>query len=230
MKAIQLFLFLVSGLAFTQPEHDLWSEVLQSYVSEDGRVNYKALKDNPVGLNTYLSDLEREPPKDNWTKEEVLSYWINAYNAYTVKLILDFYPVNSIKDIKRPWSREFIPHEDRSISLNYIEHQILRNLGEPRIHFAIVCASVSCPILRNEAYIPEQIDKQLHAATRTFLNDSSKNTFGTNRAEISKIFKWFSKDFKTSGGVLNFIKAYKSTGITKSSQLYYKNYSWDLNE
>jgi len=230
MKVTILFLFMVSALGFAQPKHDLWNAILQNHVSENGRVDYAELKAHPADLNAYLELLASQPPEDRWSRNELLSYWINAYNAYTLKLIIDFYPVKSIKAIRSPWSRKFIPFGEDLISLNTIEHQILRPLEEPRIHFAIVCASISCPILRNEAYRSEQLDKQLNEATDTFLNDRSKNTFNTDQAEISRIFKWFSEDFEVAGGVLNFIQRHKPISITKNSQLAYKTYNWDLNE
>ena len=115
-----LCLLLLAGTAKAQPDHEKWSHLLNRYVSEDGLVNYRMLKENSTGLNQYLIHLSQDQPKDFWTKEATMAYWINAYNAYTIKLILDHYPVKSIKDIKKPWNQKFIPYKNGLISLNTI--------------------------------------------------------------------------------------------------------------
>ena len=142
------------------------------------------------------------------SKEQKLAYWINAYNALTIDLILQNYPLKSIKDIDKPWDQRLWKFGDKWLSLNDIEHQILRKMDEPRIHFAIVCASVYCPKLQNEAFIAEKIDSQLSKATSEFLSDTSKNFISQNSLEISKIFQWFSKDFKENGSMIKFLNKY----------------------
>ncbi|MEM1001445.1 MAG: DUF547 domain-containing protein [Bacteroidota bacterium] len=230
VRMLIVFTILLSGFAFAQPNHELWNDVLKNYVSDSGTVNYKDLKEDPTSLKKYFNELENNQPEDSWTREETLAYWINAYNAYTVQLILDSYPLNSIKDIKKPWDQEFIPSNQSQISLNTIEHKILRKMDEPRIHFAIVCASISCPKLSNTAFTAENLDQQLDSVTKEFLNDSSKNSFEAEKTELSKIFKWFAKDFKASGGVIAFVKKYKDVQLNHKSQVSYKTYDWGLNE
>ena len=180
----------------TPPNHDLWDALLKEYV-KDGRVNYQLLYENREQLDIYLARLQSHPPSADWSREEQLAYWINAYNAFTIKIILIHYPVKSIKDIgsklqiplvNSTWDIHFIEIGDKELSLNDIEHRILRKeFNEPTIHFAIVCASMSCPPLRNEAYFASNIDKQLNEQALAFINDENKNHLTADHIEISKI-------------------------------------------
>ena len=233
MKLLKIVLicFLLSITTYSQNfDHSLWTSILQKHVSSDGHVDYKAIKSNPTNLDLYLTSFSKSIPNDNWTKNETLAFWINAYNAFTIKLIIDNYPVKSIKDIKKPWDRSFIKIGNETMSLNHIEHDILRKMNDPRIHFAIVCASVSCPKLQNKAYIPSKLDIQLSEATTEFLSDTSKNTISKNSLELSKIFQWFSKDFKQYGSLISFLNQYTQIEISKDAKVKFKDYNWDLNE
>ena len=140
------------------------------------------------------------------------------------------YPIKSIKDIKDPWQQRFRKLGDKWYNLDEIEHQILRKMNEPRIHFAIVCASVSCPKLKNEAFIAPRLEAQLTQATKDFLNDTTKNQVTPNNVKLSKIFKWFAKDFKTEGSLIDFINLYAKNKIDKNAKISYLNYDWNLNE
>lgn len=230
-QIVIILLVSLNFTAFSQTlKHSDFTDFLQKYVTDKGAVNYKQIKANDTELNAYLNQFIAVSPKESWTKNETLAYWINAYNAFTIKLIIDNYPVESIKDIKNPWNQEFIPINGKLLSLNYIEHDVLRNMNEPRIHFAIVCASASCPQLLNEAYIPEKLDKQLTTVTKQFLADSSKNRIQKNNLELSKIFKWFSKDFKKNGSLITFLNTYSDVKIAPDSKIEYMDYSWELND
>ena len=156
--------------------HSNWNRLLQKYVSEKGNVNYKAIKANKKELSNYITSLAENIPNDHWTKEDILAYWINAYNALTIDLILRHYPIESIKDIKDPWNQRYWKLGAKWYHLNEIEHDILRKMGEPRIHFSIVCASFSCPKLQNEAFTAVNLDAQLTNATKEFLSDPERNT------------------------------------------------------
>ena len=159
-----------------------------------------------------------------------MAYWINAYNALTVDLILRNHPIKSIKDIKDPWDQRLWKFGNKWQNLNDIEHQILRKMNEPRIHFAIVCASVSCPKLQNNAFTSSNLDAQLTAFTKEFLNDESKNKFSENRIELSKIFKWFKKDFEQNGSLIDFLNTYSDFEISNNAKKNYTNYNWNLND
>ena len=181
-------------------------------------------------LEAYLSSLSENMPQDSWTKAAKLAYWINAYNAFTIKLIIDNYPTKSIKNISSPWDQRFIYLGDKSYTLNYIEHEILRKMNEPRIHFGIVCASVSCPKLQNIAFEATNIEEQLTNATKEFLADPVRNNLSQNSIKISKIFKWFSSDFKQNGSLIDFLNKYSEITISQKASKSYKDYDWNLNE
>ena len=227
-----ILLFLFSALSFAQPfDYKAYNQFLGKYVSEKGNVQYDKIKSQATELNTILKQFEKTQPTDQWTKNEKLAYYINAYNVYTIKIAVDNYPTKSIKNIANAWDKKFIPSAKDKISLGDIEHKILRKMNEPRIHFAINCASVSCPNLLNKAYLPETIDVQLDAVTRAFINDKSKNTITANEVKISEIFNWFSADFKTKKtSVLDFISAYSTVKINKKAKVKYLEYNWNLNQ
>jgi hypothetical protein len=204
-----------------------WEKMLKKYVSENGEVNYIDWKKEELELNKYIKTLESNIPEGYWTKSEKIAYWINAYNALTVHLILKNYPVQSIKKIKNPWGEKIFT--SKKFSIGDIEHKILRKMNEPRIHFAINCASKSCPKLLNTAYTGRKLEKQLNDATKSFLFDSSKNMISEEHIQLSRIFLWFSKDFGPKNKKLLFIS--KNYGIDlKNPRISYLEYNWSLNE
>jgi hypothetical protein len=225
-----LFVVFCRVSLYAQPDHGIWNDFLKTHVSSSGNVNYKSIQNSSKDLETYIATLQESTPTENWSRQEKLAYWINAYNALTIDLIIRNYPINSIKDIKRPWDQRIWQFGETPYSLNEIEHRILRTMNEPRIHFAIVCASVSCPKLQNEAFNAEKLEVQLNKATQAFLNDASKNKISTNSLELSKIFRWFAKDFTFEGGVVNFINKRTEVDISPNAKISYLDYNWDLNE
>ena len=210
--------------------HNNWNTLLQKHVSKQGNVNYKGLKTDRKALLNYISSLSENTPNDSWTKEEKLAFWINAYNAMTIDLILRHYPLESIKDIKDPWDQRYWKLDKKWYNLNEIEHEILRKMDDPRIHFGIVCASFSCPKLQNEAFEASRIDEQLTLATKAFLNDSNRNEISENNIKLSKIFQWFAKDFKQNGTLIDFLNTYSTITISAKAKKSFKDYNWDLNE
>jgi Protein of unknown function, DUF547 len=232
LKKAILFIFLGVTISVTAQnfDHSKWNEILQSCVNNDGKVDYKGFKADAKNLEIYLNALSKSTPQDSWTKAEKLAYWINAYNAFTIKLIIDNYPVKSIKDIKNPWDISFIKLGAKTYTLNDIEHKILRKMGDPRIHFGIVCASVSCPKLQNTAFEASKIDAQLTRAAKEFLADPKRNTITQENIKISKIFKWFASDFKQEGSLIDFLNIYSDITISKNAKKSFKDYDWNLNE
>ena len=210
--------------------HDAWTALLQKHVSSEGNVNYNGFKTNRKALLNYITNLSENMPNDSWSKDDKLAYWINGYNALTIDLILRHYPVNSIKDIKNPWDQRYWKLENKWYNLNEIEHQVLREMNEPRIHFAIVCASFSCPKLLNSAFTAVDLDNQLTNATKEFLIDSNRNEISENNLKLSKVFQWFSKDFKQNGSVIDFLNQYSDIKISAKAKKNFKDYNWDLNE
>ena len=210
-------------------DHSGFNALLQKNVSAEGKVNYKAFKKDRTVLRMYLHALGRKTPTENWSKQEKLAYWINAYNAMTIDLIIRNQPIGSIKDIDNPWKQSLWKLGGDMYNLDTIEHQILRKMEDPRIHFAINCASFSCPVLLNEAFTAHSVDTQLEALTVGFINDTQRNTITPQAITISKIFKWFSKDFKKNQSLIEFLNTYSTIKIQRNAKINYLDYNWELN-
>jgi len=249
--------------------YEIYNSLLQKYV-RDGRVDYEGFIESRGEFEAFLKAMGSIDPEEfgSWAENDKLAYWINAYNAFTIKAIIDHYPIersfslvgifyapsNSILQIKGVWKKLRFRAVGRMVTLDEIEHQILRKeFNEPRIHTAIVCASVSCPNLSSEAYSGGEIQEQLTAASLRFVNNPDKGVLidkKDNRVNVSKIFKWFGDDFIKNYGVvvsfknkslkenavLNFILDYL---VSESKKEYLKNnnfklgylkYDWHLNE
>ena len=210
--------------------HQLWDELLQAHVSPSGEVDYPGFKKDEARLNRYLQKLADNPVQDGWSRNEKMAYWINAYNAFTVKLIVKNYLVSSIRDLHggNPWDVEWIELDDKSYTLNNIEHDILRpKFGDPRIHAVVNCAAQSCPPLHNHAYTADKLDQQLEQQTRQFINNPKYNKLSPDRVVISKIFKWYAEDFDN---LIGFLNKYAEVEINKDAKVEYMGYSWKLNE
>ncbi len=232
--------------------HQNLDALLKHYVNEKGGVNYAGIKaDN--ALEICISEMEAVDPS-TLMEAEALAFWINAYNLYTIKLIVDNYPVGSIREISpfrikglklaipkinSPFEYKVATLAGKTYSLDDIEHKILRKqFDEPRIHFAIVCASSSCPQLRCEAYLADRLDEQLAHQTHLFLHDASKNQIpATSKLiRISKIFNWFKGDFTATAKSLQlFIAPYFEGEVRRNLEhnayrVRYLDYDWSLNE
>nr|WP_297915695.1 DUF547 domain-containing protein [uncultured Allomuricauda sp.] len=212
------------------PEHGLWDSLLKEYVDNSGNVDYKGFGKDTESLDSYLMTLAENSPSDSWTKNEKLAYYINLYNAATVKLILDNYPTKSIKDIPNRWKKKWVLVGNTTTSLNAIEHEILRKMEEPRIHFAINCASFSCPKLLNTAFTPQNMERLLSKATVEFVNDVKRNRFQRDKAELSRIFKWYKGDFTRETSLIEYINPYLNNPIDTKADIDYLDYDWSLNE
>ena len=239
------------------PNHTLYDGVLKGFVKE-GLVNYAGLKENPESLNQYLADLSqvKEQEFKSWNELQQIAYLVNLYNAATLKLIVNNYPVKSIKNIgsffKGPWDQPVVRLFGKTITLNTLEHKIIRvDYDEPRIHLALVCAAMGCPPLRGEAYTSEKLNAQLDDQAKVFLKNPIK--FRIDRQDstiyLSPIFKWYGEDFvdkftpeagldglnKTERAVLNFCSRYLSDAdqkylATGGYSVRYLGYNWSLNE
>lgn len=219
--------------------HEMWDALLKKHVRPDGFVDYKSFVRDSAELNRYLRVLETAHPNDkNWTRQEQMAYWINAYNAYTVQLIVRNYPVSSIKDIKKGvafvnsvWDMKFIKIQGFTYDLNNIEHNILRPVfKDARVHAAVNCASYSCPKLLNEAYTAARLEEQLETGMRNFVNDPLRNRITAEKAEISEIFKWFKGDFDRDGSLRDFLNKYAAVKLTDKTDISHIDYDWRLNE
>ncbi|MCH7413586.1 DUF547 domain-containing protein [Belliella sp. R4-6] len=223
------------------PSHKEFDALLKKHVSSSGVVDYKGFIEDKAKLHIYCDLLSNNAPdRKTWTKEEQLAYWINAYNAFTIKLIADNYPVESIQDlhpkIKIPlvntvWHIKFFKIGGQDASLDEIEHKILRKeFDEPRIHFAINCASYSCPPLLNEAFVAEKVDAQLDKVAKSFINDHKRNKISADKIEVSKIFSWFKGDFTKNGSLIDYLNKYSKVKINPKAKVSHLDYDWSLNE
>jgi hypothetical protein len=251
LAQLLIVIAIISATATAHAEsHRLFTALLSDHV-HNGWVNYSDLRKDSR-LNEYLTQLADTDPAKLTTKNDKLAFWINAYNAYTLKIICDNYPVESINDLhwggliigtvlkKTVWDRDFVLINHTKTTLNAIEHEIIRPLfGEPRAHFALVCASKSCPPLRSEAYEGDHLDEQLDEQAKRFLSDSTKNWYDSRKKEahISKIFSWFSGDFgKDDIAILNFIGRFLQGELgpallahPENWSITYTEYDWHLN-
>lgn len=231
--------------ATVRVDHAAYDALLKRYVA-DGLVDYKAWKANDVhALKGYLTLLSMVDPKLLADRHERLAFWLNAYNALTIDAILHFYPVKSIKDKVsllfgyNVWDDYPIRIGGLDYSLNDIEHKILRPMGDPRIHFAVVCASRGCPRLRDEAYTADRVDMQLDDNARRFFSSSAgmRIEHADRTVYLSSILKWFGKDFgETDAAKLAFVRRFVSAEsdreflTTPNLDISYLPYDWSLNE
>ncbi|WP_284203477.1 DUF547 domain-containing protein [Psychromonas marina] len=191
--------------------HADWQTLLSQHVKKinnghSTEVDYAAIQQQQALLQKYLAQLGQVSRSefDTWPNNKQLAFLINAYNAWTIEFILTEYPaLASIKDLgsffNSPWDKEFIPLLDKTLSLNDIEHGLIRGSGrynDPRIHFAVNCASIGCPALREEAYTEAQLEQQLTEQTERFLTDTSRNKIKADTLYLSSIFKWYGDDFE----------------------------------
>lgn len=221
-------------------DHAQWDALVKKHVTADGWVSYAGFRKDSVKLNAYLKQLSDNPPAANAPRNEAMAYWINAYNAFTVKLILTKYPVKSIKDlnpaiavykVNTVWQWKFFSIGGQPMNLDQIEHEILRKkYPDGRIHFALNCASVSCPVLRAEAYTAANLEKQLDDQARRFLKDPLRNKITADKAQLSLIFSWFKGDFEKNGTRRDFLNKYSAVPLPPEAEWKYLEYDWNLND
>jgi hypothetical protein len=224
--------------AATAVDHGIFAELLAKYL-QNGVVNYAGFKAEEARLDQYLKTLEPIDP-DRLPRQEQFAYYINAYNAWTIKLILTGYPgLKSIKDLgslfQSPWAKEFVRINGKILTLDDIEHHILRpRFKDPRVHFAINCSAKSCPPLMAEPYRGDMLDAQLTRVTSEFLNRPANSRLQGNVLWVSSIFKWFAEDFNND--VVGFYLKYAQGELKQKLeagrggiQVKYLEYDWSLN-
>lgn len=231
-----------------QIDHSAWDTLLKKYVDSAGMVDYTRLKASAADqqtLDKYLSHLSAATFARDSSRDAQIAFWINAYNAVTVKGILREYPTTSIRNHTAKlfgyniWEDLQLLVGGKSYSLDQMEHEILRKMGEPRIHFAIVCASIGCPRLLDEAYTEAKLDGQLTAGAEAFFADPTKFRYDTSRGTIavSPILKWFAEDFGASQAeqlrtVAPYLpdEAARQLASSGRASVSYLDYDWDLND
>ena len=230
--------------------HAAFDAVLKKHVA-DGTVDYAALKAAPQALNAYLDRLAAVGQADfgAWAEPERLAFLFNLYNAATLKLIVDHYPVKSIKKIggffnfgglgDGPWAQKVVRLFGQVTTLDRVEHGIIRkDYAEPRAHFALVCAARGCPPLRAEAFVGARLGAQLDEQGRVFLGQAAKNRVeaATRTLHLSQIFKWFAGDFEAQAGSVEkfvapfFPEAARGALAAGGFRISYTDYDWDLND
>ncbi len=212
--------------------HQKWDDLLQKYVSPAGKVDYSGFAKDKLQLQNYLNALSKSTPDDSWSRNESMAYWINAYNAFTIDLILKNYPLKSIMEINggKAWDLKFIKLSGRTYSLNDIEHEILRKkYKDARIHFAVNCASISCPRLSNKAFVAGNLEDQLNKMAISFINNKAKNSLSNAEVRISKLFDWYKDDFTQKGSLIVFLNQYSHTQIKSDAKVSFMEYNWNLN-
>lgn len=257
MLLVSLLLMASPLQAAFDATHAAWNALLQAHVHwhADGTssdVDYAGMAGESDALDAYLAQLAVVDAASfaSWPQPEREAFLINAYNAATVQLILTRYPqLESIKDLggwfSSPWKQKFVALLGANRSLDDIEHGLLRgasDYNDPRIHFAVNCASIGCPALRPEAFVGEQLDAQLEDQTVRFLRDQERNRYaaGRDRLEVSRIFDWYGDDFERhAGGVANFLSRYSNAlqlDVARSQRLQagdisiaFAEYDWRLN-
>ncbi len=229
-------------------DHSTWDALLQRYVNEKGEVNYKGWKASQAdsdALDTYLNHLSTASRTQEAAAQSQLAFWINSYNAVTVKGILREYPTTSIRNHTAKvvgyniWKDLLLIVGDSKISLDSMEHKVLRKMGEPRIHFAIVCASFSCPRLLNRAYTAESLDEQLTHNTQNFFANPENFQYDAQRQtfRMSSILSWFAQDFGNDraaqlGTIAPYLPSREAydAAINNQVSVSYLEYDWSLNE
>ena len=231
-------------VSIDQIDHSSFDQLLQKYVDENGQVAYKtwhASAADRQALTNYLAHLSQASSTQPASREAQLAYWINAYNAVTIEGIMQVYPTSSIRNHTKAvghniWKRLFLHSGGKKLSLEDIEHKVLRKMNEPRIHFAIVCASIGCPRLLNRAYFPQSLGEQLAVNTQDFFSRAQNLQVSGNTISMSKIMEWYGTDFAQSpqqqAQVLAkyFPAQVQQLAASGNFRVSYLGYDWNLNE
>mgnify|MGYP000023507061 CR=1 FL=1 len=234
MKKIFILLVAVFSLSTINAQTSIFNKLLQTHVSNKGIVNYKAFKNDNAKLDTFISYLEKTSANKSWSAEKTKAFWANAYNAYTLKQILENYPVKSIMDIKKKekdaWNIPFAKVGGKTYTLNQIEHDVLRkNFNDPKIHVAVNCASGSCPQLGNFAFTEDNYETKTKELMKKFINDTTRNKISKKKVQLSEIFNWYKGDFTKKGSLIDYLNKYSDTEIKANAKISYLKYDWTLN-
>ncbi len=263
MKLLAATLMFLAGSVLAQGfdhSHKTWDALVNKHVvlaggGQASQVRYAEFARDRAALKTYLDALSGVPESEfkTWSRARQMAFLINAYNAFTVELILANYPVKSIKDIgsdlfNNRWKKKFFKLLGQDSYLDQIEHEILRKPGsynEPRVHYAVNCAAIGCPLLREEAYVAERLEAQLEQQAERFLSDRSRNRVSAQgRLEVSKIFDWFKEDWSSGyqgiqsrekyfaryAGLLTDNQAHRKLIADGAAPLTFLEYDWSLND
>mgnify|MGYP000038273089 CR=1 FL=1 len=198
---------------------------------KNGRVDYKAIKDNPATLNE-LTSLAKEVRVSKSKVKSYQSFWINAYNISVIKGIVSNYPVKRPLDIKGFFDKTTYELGGVKTTLNDLENKLLRKVfpQEARFHFVLVCAGLGCPPIINEAYTPAKLEAQLQRQTTIALNNPNFIKVKGNKVQLSQIFEWYKGDFTQQGSEIDYINAFRKEAIPAKAKVSYYPYDWTLNK
>ncbi len=227
MKYLAVLLIFVTNTLMAQPSYKNYDAFLKKYVNKAGDVAYKKIKKSD--LETIVKEFQAATPQKTWSKNEQLAYWLNAYNLFTIRLIVDNYPLKKITDLDKgkPWDVKRIELGGQKYSLNQIENDIIRpTFKDARIHFAINCAAKSCPPLLNTAFTAANVQNYLEQRTKSFIISKS-NVLAEKNVKISKIFDWYKADFSD---IPTFLSKYSTVKVAKDAKIEFLEYDWSLNE
>lgn len=246
--------FAASAAAADQAfDYSSYARVLEKYVTPDGRVRYASLKENPADLKDFVQQLAAASPENRPdlfpSPQAKIAYWINAYNAFVLDAVIDAYPVSGVRDLRFGFGLLFFKRAGftaggKKYSLDDIEHDVLRaHFDDPRVHFALNCASSSCPPLRREPYRPQTLDQQLEQAARDFIRQEENVWMRGDVLFLSRVFDWYRKDFaKAVGGkgngeasVVQYVLRYLPDEVArrvreKKPRVEFYDYDWALND
>ena len=231
---MRLFVFILfiytQNILQAQPDYTSWDKFLKKYVSVSGDVDYKSIKTNKKEIDTIVKSFSNVVVQTSWSKSDQLAFWINAYNVFTIQLIVDNYPIKSIQNLDggKTWDIKRITIAGKKYSLNNIENDIIRpQFKDARIHFAVNCGAKSCPPLLNGAFFGKSLETQLEAVTKKFINNSKFQTISASKLTLSKIFDWYAVDF---GDINTFVNKYSTVKVNKNAVVIFKEYDWTLND
>ncbi len=229
MKKLFLLIFFVGFFGNSQTiDYKLYDEFLKKHVSVDGIVDYEKVLKNIDQINLIASNFSKISPNKSWTNSEIKTFWINVYNVNVIKLFAENYPLKSINYIRDPFQMKFISFDGEKISLEHIQNEILKPLGDPRVLFLLYSTAISSPKLKNTAYSAVNIENELNLATNAFINDPTKNKISAKNCSISKIFEWNITDFMGSNTLVSFINSYSNIRISEDTKISFMEYNWNL--
>ncbi|WP_345115588.1 DUF547 domain-containing protein [Hymenobacter algoricola] len=237
-----LSLFVPGALQAAAPErlHAPWNELLARYVTRDGRIDYTGMLEEEDKLGAYLETIRKTPPDERtWSRSEQQAYWLNVYNAATVYMVLQYYPVRSMNEIKvkslkgskSAWEAPSVTVGSKEYSLNQIEREVLRNkFQDPRVHFALGSAAETSPPLLNEAYDGTRLNQQLDGQVRRFVNNAKFNQLAAGHLRLSSLFDWYSVEFGEGPQLVAWLNTYSTVVIAPTATVEFLSFDWTLND
>jgi hypothetical protein len=231
MKKIALLFLFIQLSVFSQTiNYDRLDAFLDKHFSKTGEVDYDKIIKDSNELNAIITDFSKLTPNSNWTRNEIKAFWINVYNANLIKLVADNYPLKSINYIQEPFKKDFINIGGVVVSLEYIENEIIKEFSDPRMYFALYCATNASPKMKNMAFNQDNIESLLNECAIDFINDDTKNVYNKELQTmmLSMIFQKHQEEFEVSDGLVIFLRKYFKQKLSENTKIEYLNYDWNM--